>query len=265
MSTTVPGPTAAALAEALGPLTKAHLLALAEREVRRQHAYGRRGIDYDGLTSAHVPIVMPALLGFRTPQGEWIVGQTEPKIDPNHFRVELCVQAYAPCRYVAHRGTICGCRKRLTGIRSGPANLLTNGFAGLVRAGILGTTTSVTDTTPTARSITNAINGGINAAVTAIVAGTGATAATVADTNLQTQTETVVAGAPSAISGSGATGTMTIAGTVTAGADRAYTECGIKVTSTTNSWVFLIARDTFSTLNVSSTGTLAITYSITNS
>jgi hypothetical protein len=257
--------TAEVFAATLRHLTKAQLLALAQRETLRQHAYARRGVDYAGLTSSSLPMVAPALLGFKDPQGHWILGQTEPKIDPNHFRVELHVRAYAPCRDRAHHGTACSCTKELTGIREGPTNLLTNVFGNLVKAGILGTTTSITDTGTTARSVTNTMSGGINAAQNLICAGTGVTTATVADINLQTQTEQVVAGAPSAISGAGATGTFTLAGTVVATADRAYTECGIKVTTTTNSWVFLIAHDSFSALNVSNTGTLAVTYSFNNS
>jgi len=253
----------AVLAAALAPLTREDFVRLAQQQLTRKAAYARRGIDYDGLTSQiALPVVEPARVMFRDQHGHWIEGVSEPKIDPNHFRVWLTVRAYAPCK--RHAPHPCHCRKRLTGLREGPANLLTNQFAGFVRAGIFGTTTTVTDTGTTGRSITNALNGGVNAASTLITSGTGAAAATVADIAMQTATETVVAGAPSAITGSGATGSFTIAGTITATAARAYTECGIQITTTTNTWNFLVAHDTYTTLNVSNTGTLAVTYTIQN-
>jgi len=254
---------ASVLTAALAPLTRDDFVRLAQHQLQRKEAYAKRGVDYDGLTSQiALPVVEPARVMFRDKDGQWIEGVSENKIDPNHFRIWLDVRAYAPCKRHAPRA--CKCQKRLTGIRSGPTNLLTNQFAGFVRAGIFGTTTTVTDTTPTGRSITNALNGGVVAASTLINAGTGATAATVADTNLQTQTESIANPTVNAITGTGSSGTFTVVGTITATADRAYTECGIRITTTTNTWNFQIARDTYTTLNVSNTGTLAVTYSVTN-
>jgi len=251
------------LATALAPLTRDDFIRLAQRQLTMKAAYARRGIDYDGLTSQiALPVIEPARVMFRDARGQWIEGVSEPKIDPNHFRIWLEVRAYAPC--MRHAPRPCTCRKRLTGLREGPANLLTNQFAGFVRAGVFGTTTTVTDTGTTGRSITNALNGGVNAASTLITSGTGGAAATVADVAMQTATETVAAGAPSAISGSGATGSFTIAGTITATTARAYTECGIQITTTTNTWNFLVAHDSYTTLNVSTSGTLQVTYTVQN-
>lgn len=221
--------------------------------------------DVQGLTSVVAPpLIAPAHVRFRDVKtGEWIEGISEPKIDPNHWRIDLHVRAYAPCRREAHRGHSCGCKKKLTGERSGPANLCTNVFANWVRAGILGTTTTITDTGGTGRSVTKTVDGGVTTLT--MSAGTGTTAATVADTNMQTQTETQTGVTVNAVSGSGSSGTFTVTATITATADRAYAEVGIKITTTTSSWVFLITHDSFSTLNVSSTGTLAVTYTFTNS
>lgn len=251
------------LAAALAPLTRDDFLALAQDQLVRKDAYAKRGIDYDGLTSQiALPVVEPARVMFRDAKGQWIEGASEAKIDPNHFRLWLEVRAYAPCK--RHAPQSCRCRKRLTGLRTGPTNLLTNQFAGFVRAGIFGTTTTVTDTGTTARSITNTLSGGIVAASTQINAGTGATAATVADIVLQTPADSMSNPTVNTIAGTGSSGTFTVVGTITATVDRAFTECGIRITTTTNSWNFQIARDTFTVLNVSATGTLAVTYTITN-
>jgi len=227
----------------------------------------RQPVNFAGLTSmGAAPLVAPVRVRFKDVQsGQWMEGLSEPKIDPNHWRIHLKVQAFAPCRFEAHRGRQCGCKKKLTGVREGPANLNTNVFANWVRAGILGTTTTITDTGGSGRSVTKTVDGGVVAASTLICAGTGATVAAVADTNMQTQTESVANPTVNAVAGSGSSGTFTVTGTVTATADRAYAECGIKITTTTTAWVFLICHDSFSVLNVSNTGTLAITYTFTNS
>lgn len=187
-------------------------------------------------------------------------GVMHPKID---------ITAYAPCRFENHRslalqGIHCKCKKVIIGKRQGIANLCTNVFANLIRAGLLGTTTTITDTGGSGRSVTKTLDGGGGNVLTGC-AGTGATAATVADTNMQTQTETQTSVTVNTVSGSGSSGTFTVTFTITATADRAYTEVGLKTTTTSSAWVFLLCRDTFSTLNVSNTGTLAVTYTFTNS
>lgn len=183
------------------------------------------------------------------------------------IEVKFQVKAYAACkrhrrRNARHPEQHCRCRTKLLGVREGKSNLATNVFAGFVRCGLFGTNTTVTDTGSTGRAITKAIDGG--AASLSVGAGTSGTAATVADVNM-TFADSQGSPTVNAISGSGSSGTFTVTGTITAGADRAYQEVGIKMTTTTNSWVFLLCRDTFSTLNVSNTGTLAVTYTITNS
>lgn len=221
--------------------------------------------DRSGLTSIVAPpLEAPAYVRFQDIKtGEWIEGRSEPKIDPNHFRIYLDVRAYAPCRFVAHRGRTCGCKKKLVGHRYGPANLCTNVFANLVQAAIMGQTTSITDTGGSGRSVTKTVDGGV--ATRTGAAGTGGTAATVADTALQTETETTSSVTINAVSGSGSSGTFTVTYTVTAGADRIYQEVGLRMTTTSSGWVFCITHDTFTALNVSNTGTLAVTYTFTNS
>jgi len=171
--------------------------------------------------------------------------------------------AYAPCRHASHHGRQCKCKKKMLGVREGTTNLLTNVFANFFRAAILGTTTTIPDTSNTGRSITKTVDGGI--ASLAMHAGTTATAATVADYKLGTTTENQVSVTVNAVSGTGSSGTFTVTATITAGADRAYVECGLYIVTTTTGWIFCIAHDTFAALNVSNTGTLAVTYTFTNS
>jgi hypothetical protein len=242
------------------------LAALVREYLTRKADYAYRGIDYNGLTTLVAsPVVSPAHVRFQDPTtGQWITGISEPKIDPNYFRMDLNVKAYAPCHNRRHhRPEGCDCPKTLTGIREGPCNLAVNNFAKLVQAAIMGQTTSITDTTSNSRSVTKTVDGGVNTRTGH--AGTGATAATVADIAMQTSTENVTAVTINAVTGSGSSGTFTVTYTIVAGAARAYTEVGLVMTTTTTSWLFLITRDTFSVLNVSSGGSLAVTYTFTNS
>jgi hypothetical protein len=254
----------------LAPPAPTHLVAVDAEEralllARRQARYGAEGVSYDLLTSLGAPVlVAPSRVRFRDTRGRWMAGVSEPKIDPNSLRIDLRVAGYDPCPRKAHWGRACRCTKRLVGLREGPANLLTNVFANFVRTGILGTNTTITDSGGTGRALTKTLDGGIVSASTAICAGTGVAAATVADTNMQTQTEQIANPTVNTVTGAGATGTFTVVGTVTATADRQYTEVGIKVTTTTTTWTFLIAHDSFAALSVSNTGTLAVTYSFTN-
>lgn len=134
--------------------------------------------------------------------------------------------------------------------------LATQQFAQLVQLNILDTAETIKDTGGTTHSEA------VNTAATAptISAGTTGTAATVTDNALGAETETVAA-TINAYSGSGSSGSFTVTGTITATAARAYQEVGLKVT--VNSHVYLICHDTFSTLNVSSGGTLAVSYTLT--
>jgi hypothetical protein len=217
-------------------------------------------LDSQGLTTQIPEPTVEAVVVrfFDVDTGKMIRGLSEPKIDPNHWRIHLDVRAYAPCRHAAHHGRMCRCRKRLVGQRVGPANLCTNVFANFVRANLLNTSTSIPDTGNTGRTILNSATSAVT-----MCAGTGGTAATVADVDLQTQTETETPVTVNAVSGSGSSGTFTVTATITAGADRAYQEVGLKLTAAT--FTFLVTHDTFSTLNVSSSGTLAVTYTFTNS
>jgi len=240
--------------------------ALTRHYLLRKQGYARRGVDYGGLTSVLAPpVVAPARVRFKDVRtGQWIEGVSEPKIDCNAFRMDLNVRAYEPCHNRDHWGIPggCACDKTLIGMREGPANLLVNNFAKLVQVGLFGQATTINDTANTPRSMTITVLGG---GITSKVgwAGTGATAATVADVAMQTPTESAAL-TVNAVSGAGATGTYTVTYTVTAGSARSYVEVGMIVTTTTNAWPFLISHDSFSALSVSTSGTLAVTYSITN-
>jgi hypothetical protein len=247
-------------------VTPVELAGIVRAHVTKKAEYARQGISYDGLTTVIAPpVVAPAYVRFKDPTtGLWLAGVSEPKIDPNMFRMDLNVKAYAPCQHRRHhRPEGCDCPKTLTGVREGPCNLATNVYAKFVQAAVMGQTTSITDTGSASRSVTNTVDGGVNQRTGH--AGTGATAATVADIVLQTPTESSTSVTINAVSGAGSTGTFTITFTVTAGALRSYTEVGLAVRTTTGSWNFLLFRDTFSALSVSNGGTLATTYTVTNS
>lgn len=224
-----------------------------------------RSIDYAPII-ANAPAIAPARIKFRDKKGHWIEGVSEPEVDPNHFRIWLRVEARDPCRRhptgLLADGAPCKCKRRLTGVREGPSNLCTNAFAALVQANILATapTNTVKDTGNTARTLsasqtTSSLTG---------CAGTNSTAAAVTDYKLGTETETQSTVTVNANPTTGTTsGTFTVTYTITAGADRVYTEVGLKLTQQT--WVFQITHDVFAGLNVSNTGTLAVTYTFTNS
>lgn len=168
--------------------------------------------------------------------------------------IKLKVEAFEPCPI--HAPAQCSCGKVKTGECIKEHDLATAQFAQFVMALMLNSTQTIQDTTNTGRSIAN------NVAVTTptIAAGTNATAATVTDVALGTPTETIGA-TVNAYSGSGSSGSFTVTGTITAGSARAYAEVGLEITNAAH--VFLICHDTFSVLNVSSGGTLAVTYTIT--
>ena len=181
--------------------------------------------------------------------GEIMEGISEPKLDLNHFRIHLNVRAFEP------HGT-------LTGEYDGPSNLLTNQFAAFVQQQILNNdaTNNPKDTGGTQR---NTSTGTATSALTGR-AGTNATPAAVTDFVLGTETETQASVTVNANPTTGTTsGTFTVTFTITAGADRVYTEVGLTIVKET--WTFLLCHDVFTGLNVSNTGTLAVTYTFTNS
>ena len=183
---------------------------------------------------------------------EFILGPDGRMIMTGPMQGTVKVVGYAPCRYTKHHGHACGCKKKILGIRELPVNLCTNVFAKFVQAAIMGQTTTITDTGGSGRSVTKTVDGGV--ATRTGAAGTSGTAATVADTALGAETETTTSVTINAVTGSGSSGTFTTTYTVTATAIRAYAEVGLRMTTTTTAWVFLITRDTFSVLNVSDTG-----------
>lgn len=137
--------------------------------------------------------------------------------------------------------------------------LATKQFAQLNQLGMFATNQTIKDTGGVSNSETTAATTGSSPT---IAAGTTGTTAAVTDFALGAETETVAA-TINAYSGSGTSGSFTITGTITAGAARAYAEVGIKVT--VNAHVYLVCHDTFSVLNVSSGGTLAVTYTLSYS
>jgi hypothetical protein len=173
------------------------------------------------------------------------------------FKVALDVVGYEP-------------DGRVVGTYHNESDLITQQWAQFVILQILNQTSTltVTDTTNTGRSIV-----GTPATITAltIVGGTGTTAASVTDYVIQTAasttgtTSTVAATVNWATESSGTSGTFTVTGTFTnsSGSTINYSELCLYVTNAAHT--FAITHDVFTAVPVSNTGTLAITYTITNS
>jgi hypothetical protein len=145
-------------------------------------------------------------------------------------------------------------------------DLITQQWAQWVGNNIFGVAQTIKDETATGRSET----AWATLSALTIQAGTSVTAASVTDTALGTITPGVsgtCAGTLSAISeSSGTSGSFTITGTITnsSGSTVNYSELGITLNDA-SAHVFLLTHDVFTAVPVSTTGTLAITYTITNS
>lgn len=221
-------------------------------------------IDFQPITG-HEPLVARARIRFKDVKtGKWIEGISEPQIDPNHMRLWLNVKAYAPCKRhpTGFRldGEKCKCRRQLTGERDGPTNLITNQFPAFVHSQIFAITPN-TNPKRLSDGAATAISGANS--LPKIRAGTTNTAAAVTQTALAAETETATATINANPTTGTTSGTFTITGTITAGADRAYVECGFTMQNNGNE--YLMCRDVFAVLNVANTGTLAVTYTWTNS
>lgn len=171
--------------------------------------------------------------------------------------VNARIEAYPPCPVHAPAGETCTCMhtpENLLGVRDLEADLTTKQLAQFIQCNILasGQTVKAEDAS------TNSIGGAtpVTTSAPTIEAGTGGGAAAFTDFTLATSTETVSA-TVNAISSN----TFTVTGTITAGASRAYTEVGLNVTA--GAKVYLLCHDTFTALNVSNGGTLAVTYTFT--
>jgi hypothetical protein len=169
------------------------------------------------------------------------------------IKVKLKVEAFEPCPI--HAPAQCDCPKVLVSSYQNDADLTTAQFAQFVMCNILASAQTIK-----AEDATTASYGGATpATITAptIEAGTSGTAAATADYVLGTATGETVAATVNAYSA----GSFTLTGTITATANRAYQEVGLRIT--TGGKNFLICHDTFTTQNVSNTGTLAVTYTMT--
>jgi len=180
-----------------------------------------------------------------------------PDHEKGRMRIKVRLDARDPCPEHGPLGIACGCMP-IRESRQLDADLATKQFAQFIQANIL----AASQTIKAEDASTNSIGGAVPTVTSAptIEAGTTGTAATVVDFALGTQTETVAA-TVNAYSGSGSSGNFTVTGTIVATADRAYQEVGLRITASTKN--YLLCHDTFSTLNVSNTGTLAVTYTIT--
>jgi hypothetical protein len=176
---------------------------------------------------------------------------------PPHKGTVSCkarIEGRNPCPH--HYPAPCNCEKPLVGIVDLDSDIFLQQFGQLVLNNIFNTAETVLDGGNTGQ----ALSANSATSVVTICAGTGVTAAQHTDHTLQTETETI-AGVMSSYTAGSSSGSFTITGTITAGALRAYTEVGVKLTSAT--FVFYMCHDVFSVLNVSSGGTLAVTYTLT--
>jgi hypothetical protein len=147
-------------------------------------------------------------------------------------------------------------------------DLITQQWAQFVYTQIFGVAGTIKSTTGTGYN--NTAWGTLSALT--LASGTGATAASVTDYVIQTPVSPAgsgtCAGTLSAFpsESSGTSGSFTVTGTITnsSGSTITYSELGIEMTDAA-SHVYLLTHDVFTGVPVSNTGTLAITYTITNS
>lgn len=150
---------------------------------------------------------------------------------------------------------------------SGQEDLITQQWAQFCYTNIFGTTGSIIAITGS--TISTVVWSTLSALT--IAAGTGTNAAQVNDHALQTIAGTTAGTCPGTLSafpaeGAATSGSFTITGTITnnSGGTINYSEIGIEINDNA-AHTYLLTHDVFVAVPVSNTGTLSITYTITNS
>lgn len=170
---------------------------------------------------------------------------------PGGIRVGLKVEGQDVCPI--HKVSPCECDQAPDVYELDmPDDLTTKQFAQLIQInGLALASASMKDTAGASHTET------ANTAVSSptILAGTDTTAAAFTDFALNAQTESAAASV-NAI----ASNTFTVTAVITAGASRNYTEVALQITL--NSHTYVICRDVFTAVPVSSGGTLTVTYTI---
>ncbi len=153
-----------------------------------------------------------------------------------------------------------------TGRYQDAADLMTQQWAQFAYTQVFGTSGSIITITGATVSVP------VWSTLTAltICAGTGTNAAQVSDTKMQTLSGTLAGTCPGTLSAfpptqSGTSGSFTVTGTITntSGSSITYSEIGLQMTLGANS--YLLTHDVFTGVVVSYTGTLSISYTVTNS
>jgi hypothetical protein len=158
-----------------------------------------------------------------------------------------------------------------TGRYQSDADLITQQWVQFLYTNFFYTTAGLNVVTITGATVTGTTFGvfGTLSALT-IAAGIGTNAAQVNDNKLQTISGTLAGTCPGTISAwagqSGVTGSFTITGTITntSGSTINYSEIGLMANDKSAN-TYLLTHDVFTAVPVSYTGTLTITYTITNS
>jgi len=178
------------------------------------------------------------------------------KKEPGEMSVRLRVEAYDPCPI--HAPSPCDCPKRCTGVVE-KGDICLKQLLQVMQLNIFATNNTIRDTSNT----THAETANTASSAVKIAAGTGVTSPAWDDYHLVGQADTPGTATIGAVSGSGTTSTFNITATITAGASRAYSEVGLTVVI--NGSIYMLCRDTFTPLNVASSGTLSVTYQISAS
>lgn len=146
-------------------------------------------------------------------------------------------------------------------------DLITQQWAQFLYTNIFGTAGSII--TITGSTVSNSTWGTLSALT--IAAGIGTNAASVTDHALGTVETTTSGTCPGTLSAfpsesSGSSGSFTVTGTITnsTGSTVNYSELGLYINDHLSN-TYLLTHDVFTAVPVSNTGTLAITYTITNS
>lgn len=176
--------------------------------------------------------------------------------EPGEMSVRVRVEAYDPC--LIHAPNPCDCPKKCVGVVE-KGDICLKQLLQVLQLNILATNNTIKDTSGSTHAETaNTASGTIK-----VAAGTGVTSPAWDDFKLVGPADTPGTATIGAISGSGTTSTFSITGSVTASSSRAYTEVGLQVVI--NSHTYMLLRDTFTTLNVASSGNINITYQISAS
>lgn len=175
------------------------------------------------------------------------------KKEKGEIGVRVRVEAYDPCPI--HAPTPCDCPKKCVGVVE-KGDICLKQLAQVMQLNLFATGNTIKDTSGSTHVETsNSASSTIK-----IAAGTGITSPAWDDFKLAGPADTPGTAIIGAISGGGTNSTFNITGSVVAGASRAYSEIGLQVVI--NGHTYMVFRDTFTPLNVASSGQINVVYDI---